>query len=179
MQWKNSEQGFGLSAIIIHWIMALLIISLLAAGLYMTSLGISEQKLKLYGFHKEFGIVVIILTLLRIIWRLSNIIPSLSSLPYLEKLAARAMHLAFYGFMIIMPLTGWLMSSAAGLPVSFFGLFTLPNFITPDPKLFFLWQQIHKYAAFILIAAILGHTAAALKHHYVDRDDILKRMLWP
>jgi cytochrome b561 len=179
MQFRNREEGFGLVAILLHWIMAILMIGMIGVGLYMTSLAISEKKLMLYGWHKAFGVLVLMLFAIRLLWRLSNITPSLSSLPYLERLAARSMHLAFYGFMVAMPLTGWLMSSSAGLPVSFFGLFTLPDLVMPNEKWFAFFREVHKWLAFGLIAAILGHTAAALKHHFMDKDDILRRMLWP
>lgn len=179
MQFKNTENGFGLISIAIHWLMALLIIGLLAIGLYMTRIGISTQKLELYGLHKEFGILVLLLVIVRLIWRIENITPSLDSLIYLEKLAARSMHVAFYIFMFLLPLTGWAMSSAAGLPVSFFGLFVLPDLVHPNEHLQQLLAKIHEWLAYGLILAISGHVAAALKHHFIDKDTILKRMLWP
>jgi len=179
MQWRNRKEGFGLIAILLHWLMALLIIGMLCVGLYMTSLAMSPQKLKIYGLHKEFGVIVLMLVILRLSWCLASITPSLSSLPYLERLAARSMHLAFYGFMIVMPFTGWLMSSAAGFPVSFFGLFTLPDLVAPSPQWMAIFKETHKYLAFALIAAIAAHVAAAFKHLLIDKDDIMRRMLWP
>lgn len=176
MQIKNSDTHFGIIAIIFHWLMAILIISLLAVGLYMTDLTIGIQKLKLYGLHKAFGILVLILAILRIIWRLSNKTPMLR-IPKLELIAARLAHLALYAFMLAMPLSGWLMTSAAGLPPSFFGLFTLPSLVAPNDELRELFAQAHEWLAYGLITLIIIHTLAALKHHFIDKDDILRRML--
>jgi len=176
MQIKNTEYRFGLVAISFHWIMAVLVIGLLALGLYMVGMPISLEKLKFYGWHKEYGILVLILVIFRLWWRLINITPRLD-MPLVEVFAARAVHWAFYGFMIAMPLTGYLMTSAAGLPPSFFGLFTLPNLIAPDPVYKHLLKEIHEWLGYALIATIALHTAAALKHHFIDKDTILKRML--
>src|SRR5437868_853244 len=106
MQIKNTVNRYGIIAILIHWLMALLIIALLAIGLYMTRILVSLQKLKLYGWHKELGVLILMLLLLRIIWRLTNIAPLLpASLPPWQKLSAHAMHLAFYGLMVVLPLS--------------------------------------------------------------------------
>ncbi len=176
MQLKNSENHYGIIAISLHWLMAILLIGMLSLGLYMTGLPISLEKLKLYGWHKEYGILALLLLIIRLVWRFTNITPRLS-LPLLEKFAARAVHWAFYGFMIAMPLTGWLISSAAGLPVSFFGLFVLPNLVEPNDHLMKLCGEIHEYLGYGLIATIILHVAAALKHHFINKDDILRRML--
>lgn len=176
MQLKNSTTSFGIVAILFHWIIAILIIGMLALGLYMVSLPFSLEKLKLYGWHKEYGFLVLFLAIFRLVWRLSNIEPVLA-LPLLEKIAARSMHWAFYGFMFAMPVSGWLITSAAGLPASFFGLFTLPNLVAPDEHQRILFEWIHQWLGYALIAAICLHTAAALKHHFINKDDILRRML--
>lgn len=177
MQIKNTQNRFGIVTILLHWLMAILIIILLAFGLYMTRIPISALKLKLYGWHKELGMLVLMLAAIRIAWRLSNITPSLAALPWWEKLAARVMHWAFYGFMFALPISGWLMTSASGLPVSFFGLFLMPDLISPNEHWRLLLVDIHKWLAYGLILAFCGHTAAALKHHFIDKDDILRRML--
>lgn len=177
MQIKNSGTRFGIVAIALHWLVAFLIIGLLALGLYMVTLPISLEKLRLYGWHKEYGLLVLFLALFRIIWRLCNQLPELESLPWLEKIAARSMHWAFYLFMFAMPITGWLITSAAGLPASFFGLFTLPNLVAPGEQSRILFQWVHHWLGYALIAAILLHTAAALKHHFINRDNILRRMV--
>ena len=176
MQIKNSASRFGSVAILCHWIIAFLIIGLLALGLYMVELPISLEKLKLYGWHKEYGLLVLFLTVFRVLWRLSNQSPELA-LPLLEKIAARSMHIAFYCFMFAMPLTGWLITSSAGLPASFFGLFTLPNLVAPNEHNLVFFEWLHQWLGYALIAAIMLHSAAALKHHFINKDDILRRML--
>lgn len=176
MQIKNSLSRYGFIAIALHWIIAILIIALLALGLYMVALPISLEKLKLYGWHKEYGILALMLAMLRIMWRLANITPLLS-LPLWERLAARTVHWAFYGFMFAMPITGWLITSAAGLPVSFFGLFVLPDLVSANNDQMKLFQEIHEWLGYGLIATIVLHTCAALKHHFINKDDILRRML--
>lgn len=175
MQLKNTKNHFGLIAIILHWLMAFIIIGLLAIGLYMVDLPNSLQKLKLYGWHKEFGFLVLMLAVARLVWRLSNVTPVLT-MPRWEVFAARAVHWIFYLLMIAMPITGWLVTSAAGFPISFFGLFIIPTLIQPDPHLLDLFAEVHEILAYTLIAFICGHVLAALKHQFIDKDDILIRM---
>ena|SRR3990167_9180671 len=176
MQMTNTENRYGIVTIFLHWLMAILIIGLLVLGLYMVALPISYEKLKLYGWHKEYGLLALALVIFRLIWRLINITPHLS-LPLLEKLAARSVHWAFYIFMFAMPITGWLITSAAGLPASFFGLFVLPNLIAPNEELRIFFQAVHKWLGYGFIATIVLHASAALKHHFINKDDILRRML--
>lgn len=176
MLFKNSDSHFGMVAIILHWVMAVLLIGLLALGLYMVRLPINLEKLKLYGWHKEYGFLALFLVIVRLLWRLTNKTPILS-LPLLEKIAARTVHWTFYGLMIAIPITGWLITSAAGLPASFFGLFILPNLIAPDTNLLKLFKETHEWLGYGLIATICLHAAAALKHHFINKDDILRRML--
>lgn len=177
MIFRNTERQFGLVAIIFHWLMAVIIIGLLALGLYMTSLPNSLEKLKLYGWHKEFGLLVLMLAVLRLAWRFSNMTPLLSGLPAWERISARTVHWLFYGFMFAQPITGWLITSAAGVPPSFFGLFVLPGLVAPDKDLRRLFDHMHEWLAYGLIAVIILHVCAALKHHFYDRDEILRRML--
>lgn len=176
---RNTSDRYGLLAILLHWTIAVLIIGMLCLGLYMTDLPVSPLKLKLYGLHKAFGVLVLMLALIRIMWSLSNMTPQLSSyLPTWQKLAARSVHFAFYIFMLLMPITGWLMSSAAGFPVSFFGLFTLPDLIAHNEKLRVIFAEIHEFSAFALIAAIVAHVGATVQHYVIYKENVIKRM-WP
>lgn len=176
MRLFNTETRYGLVSIILHWLIAIIIIALIALGLYMVDLPISLQKLILYGWHKEFGILVLLLACARMMWRVANITPLLN-LPLWEEIAARAVHWAFYVFMFAMPITGWIISSAAGLPVSFFGLFVLPDLVGPNNDVMKLFQEIHEWLGYALIATIVLHVCAALKHHFINKDDILRRIL--
>lgn len=175
---KNSIDRYGLLAILLHWLIAFLMIAMLILGLYMVQLPIGLQKLKLYGWHKEWGVLIFMLAVVRIVWRNMNVTPALP--PHMaswEKKAAHGMHYVFYGFMFLLPLTGWIISSSAGLPVSFFGLFVLPDLVTSNETTRIIFSEIHEWLAYGLIAAILGHTGAALQHHFYYKDDILRRML--
>jgi cytochrome b561 len=176
MRIKNSEDYYGIVSIFLHWLLAILLIGLLIIGLYMVNLPVSLEKLKLYGWHKEYGLLALALAIIRIGWRLINITPRLS-IPWLEVIAARVVHWSFYGFMFAMPITGWLITSAAGLPASLFGVVTLPDLVSPNPDLMQLFQKIHKWLGYALIVTIILHTSAALKHHFINKDDILRRMI--
>ncbi len=176
MRIKNSKDHFGFIAILLHWVMAILIIGLLILGIYMVNLPISLEKLKLYGWHKEYGILALIVVIIRLFWRWFNTLPHLS-LPMWEKIAARSVHWTFYIFMFAMPITGWIVTSAAGLPASFFGFFVLPNLVSPNEQTRILFQEIHKLLGYGLILLIVLHISAALKHHFINRDDILRRII--
>ena|SRR2546425_3135880 len=178
---ENTGHRYGAVAVLFHWLMAILIIALAGLGLYMVALpdvGFDTKKITLILYHKEFGLLVLVLVVVRLAWRLTNIIPQLvAHLPDWQKIAARFVHLSFYALMFALPITGWLMSSAAGIPVSLFGLFTLPDFLPHDEYLFQRLIEIHKWLGYGLIVLILVHVGAALRHHFVFRDDTLRRML--
>ena len=174
---KNTDNQFGLIAIILHWVMAILIIGLSAIGLYMTGLPISLQKLKLYGWHKEYGLLVLLLVVIRFSWRLANKLPKLpDTIPRWQQMAALSVHFAFYFFMFALPITGWLLTSATGLPVSFFGLFVLPDLVSADVTLRDNLILVHQWLGYGLIAAILMHIGATAQHYVVHKDNILRRM---
>lgn len=176
MQIKNTATHYGLFSIIFHWVLAILVIGLLGLGLYMTSLDPSPARSKLYALHKSVGFIILVLGLIRIIWRIINITPILS-MPWWEKTAALIVHWAFYILVLAMPLSGWLMSSAAGYPVSFFGLFNLPNLIEKNDYWRHFFADAHEVLSTILIVLIVIHVLATLKHHYYDKDNTLSRIL--
>ncbi|MDF3054439.1 MAG: Cytochrome B561-like protein [Gammaproteobacteria bacterium] len=177
MDIRNTPTHYGLIAKLFHWIMSLIVICMLCIGLYMVSLPNSLDKLQIYGYHKATGILVLSLVTLRVLWRCFNISPTLAPMPNWQKISAHSLHIALYVFMFAMPLTGWMMSSAAGIPVSFFGLFVLPDLVSPNPTLLTFFDQTHKTLAFILIGMILLHLLAALKHHFINKDDTLRKMI--
>jgi cytochrome b561 len=179
IQFKNTDTHFGVVSIFFHWLMAILIICIIALGLTMTSISRSDFQFKLFRWHKELGILVLMLVVLRLIWRYKNKIPSLNFLPAWERMSARGVHWILYACMILMPITGWFMSSAAGISVSFFGLFVMPNFISPNEVAHEWLEDIHVSLAFFLIGVICLHTAAALKHYFIDKDEVMQRMLKP
>lgn len=176
--WRNTVEKYGAVAKGFHWLMAALIVGLLCLGLYMEDLGRSPLKLQLVFWHKSLGIAVLALVVLRILWRFLNVPPS--SLPNhkpWEKILARIAHAALYAGMIGMPLSGWAMSSAKGYPVSVFGWFTLPGITPKNHDLGEFMGEVHEVTAWILIGAIALHAAGAIKHHVIDKDSTLRRML--
>lgn len=175
---KNTQRRYGIISILLHWIIAVLMITLVIEGLYMTRIPISEQKLKLYGWHKEYGMLLLMLVMLRIVWRIGNIVPLLpASIPRWQKFAAHAVHWLFYIFMFALPITGWLLTSAAGLPVSFFDLFIFPDLISPNENMRILFTEIHQWLSYGFIVTFFMHVGAALKHHFINKDDILRRII--
>jgi cytochrome b561 len=178
MHFKNTPQFYGAVAKIFHWLLAALIICMLALGLTMAGMKNSPDKFKLIGLHKELGIVALCLVSLRLGWKMLNVSPLLpESLGKLAIVGARTVHFLLYAMMFAMPLTGWLMTSAVGFPVSVFGLFLLPNLVAPDKALANSMNQLHEIFAWALIGLIALHVAAALLHHFYYRDNILLRML--
>lgn len=180
MPFANTAQRYGLVAIMLHWLMATLLVALVALGLYMVSLpdaGFDKKKITLILLHKEYGLVALCLVALRLVWRVGNVLPALvENLPGWQKVAARFVHLSFYGLMFALPLSGWLMSSAAAIPVYAFG-WKLPDFIARDDHLFHALIEVHKWLSFALIACFMVHAGAALRHHFLLGDDTLKKML--
>lgn len=180
MQIANTHSRYGAVAMVIHWLMAALIISLVVLGLYMVSLpdvGFDTKKIVLILYHKEYGILVLALAALRLVWRVGNVLPRLvETIPDWQKVVARFVHLTFYALMFALPVSGWLMSSAAGIPVYLPG-YTLPDLVPHNDDMFRLYIVIHKWLSFALIACILLHSGAALRHHFLLRDETLKKML--
>lgn len=182
MRLSNTDQRYGAAAIAFHWLMATLIVALVAIGLYMVRLpdvGFDIKKIMLILVHKEIGVLALALAGARLTWRLFNPLPGLvNTLPEWQKVTANLVHFCFYALMIALPVTGWVMSSAAGIPVSFLGLFTLPDFVPRDDILFGWLGPIHNWLGYAMAGFICLHAGAALHHHFLLRDETLQKMLW-
>lgn len=166
------------TAIALHWLIALLIFAAFPLGIYMHELPFSPDKLRLYSYHKWIGVTVFLLAAIRLSWRVTHIPPALpETMPGWEKFAAHATHYALYTLIFIIPLSGWLMSSAKGFQTVWFGLIPLPDLIDKNKELGDLLQQTHMLLNFALFGLLLGHVGAALKHHFLQHDDILARMI--
>ena len=162
----------------LHWLMAVMLFGLLALGLYMTDLPLSPEKLKLYSWHKWAGVTVFLLLLFRLLWRIKNPPPPLpESMPKALQLVAHAGHFGLYALMFAIPLSGWLMSSAKGFQTVYFGVLQIPDLIEKNKELGHLLAEVHETLSWLFIILLVGHIAAALKHHFIDKDDILIRML--
>jgi cytochrome b561 len=164
----------------LHWLVAVLIVANLGLGLTMAGMpGITPTKLRYFNWHKWVGVTVFGLVLLRTAWRLWHRPPALpDSMPRWERHAAAASHAALYVLMFALPLSGYFYSLAAGFPVVYLGLFPLPVLIEPDPVLKEPLVALHHGLAWTMTALLLLHVGAALKHRFVDRDEVLQRMLW-
>ena len=178
----NTEQRYGAAAVVLHWLMAALIATLVALGIYMVRLpdaGFDAKKITLILIHKEIGMLALALVGVRLVWRQLNPLPRLAeTLPDWQKVAAIFVHLSFYALMVGLPVTGWVMSSAAGIPVSFLGLFTLPDLVPHDDNLFGRLQQLHDWLGYLMAVFICVHAGAALRHHFMLGDNTLRKMLW-
>ncbi len=161
----------------LHWLMAVLLIGLLALGFYMHELPLSPEKLKLYAWHKWAGVSAFLLVLVRLAWRIGHPPPALpAGMSRSMQLAAHAGHGLLYVLMIAIPLTGWLMSSAKGFQTVWFGVLPIPDLLGKDKATGELLALVHQSLNLLFVAVILGHVAAALKHHFIDRDGLLDRM---
>ena len=166
------------TAISLHWLMAMGLLATFALGLYMADLPLSPSKLQLYAYHKWVGVSLFGLLLGRLAWRLTHQPPALpSAMSESQRWLVQAMHLALYGLMVLIPLSGWLMSSAKGFQTVYFGVLPIPDLLAKNPELGELLTTLHGGLNLLLVLTVLGHAAAALKHHFVDRDDVLRRML--
>jgi cytochrome b561 len=163
-------------AIGLHWLLALLIIGTFAFGIYMHELPISPARLKYYNWHKWAGVTILALSALRLLWRLSHRPPADPPMPAWQARSAHLTHGLLYLLFFAVPLIGWAYSSAAGFPIVWFGVVPLPDFVPVDKALAEAIKPWHARSAYALAGLVLLHVAAALKHHFVDRDDLLDRM---
>lgn len=178
MTLKNTTDSYGWLAKSFHWLIALLIITLLIVGNIMTGIPKEDPlKFQVYGLHKSIGLCVLALAIARLSWRMLNIDPAHPGLPRWQVVAANSVHYLLYIFMFAMPLSGWAMSSAGGHTVSFFGLFDMPNIVPRDEAMGHLYKEAHELISWTIVALLCAHIGAALLHHFYYKDNILKRML--
>jgi cytochrome b561 len=181
---NGAADRYGGVAIALHWLLALAIIAGLGVGLYMTGLPFSPARVKLYNWHKWTGITILVLSAARLLWRLAHRPPALPAsiehaMAAWQRRAHRGTHVALYVLFFAVPLLGWAYSSAAGFPVVWFGVLPLPDWVPVDKELAdSVLKPLHKASAYLLAAFVVLHVAAALKHHFIDRDGLLARM-WP
>ena len=173
-----NPQRYSATAIALHWLIAIIILGSLPLGIYMADLPISPTKLKLFSYHKWAGVTVFLLAIVRLGWRLGHPAPPLpESIPAGQRRLANATHHLLYVLIFAIPLTGWLMSSAKGFQTVYFGVFPIPDLLTKNPPLGDLLKTIHFSLNALLAGLLAAHVGGALKHHFIDRDDVLRRML--
>lgn len=168
-------------AVAFHWLLALAIVGAFGVGLYMTGLSMSPTRLKLYNWHKWAGVTILALSAARLLWRLSHRPPALpaavvAAMPAWQRAAHHGTHALLYLLFFAVPLVGWAYSSAAGFPIVWFGVLPLPDFVPADKALAEAIKLWHGWLAYALAALVVLHVAAALKHHFIDRDGLLARM---
>lgn len=175
---RNSLERWGSLAKLFHWLVVLLVICQFVLAWLAHDLPPGMEKLTLLARHKSIGITILALATLRLLWRAANRTPVLpATMAGWEKFTARATHALLYVLLFAVPLAGWIMSSAKNFPVSWFGLVQLPDLVAPSEATFDVAHETHEILAFSLGVIAILHLLAALKHHFFNRDTVLKRML--
>lgn len=173
--------AYGVVAVVLHWLLAVLIVAAFFIGLSMVDLPFSPQRFRFFNWHKWLGVAVLMLSAARLLWRAVGPRPPPIpvGMPAWQIVAFHVTHLAFYALFFVVPLLGWAYTSAVGVPVVFLGWLPLPDFVGRDKALGDeLLKPAHAAASYLLAAVVAVHVAAALKHHYLERDGLLLRM-WP
>ena len=176
---RNTAAAYGLVAIVFHWLDVIAIVGLFAIGFYMVDLTYYDSLYKPLPFiHKSVGMLMLFWFILRVIWRLANPKPiAAEGVKPVEHLLAGFAHLAIYLLIAVVLISGYLIPTAAGAPVSIFDLFSIPATVTSIPGQEDIAGATHRYAAYLLVGLAVVHAAAALKHHFINRDNTLRRML--
>lgn len=181
MQLKNTDVRFGSIAQLLHWIVAILV--LIQYYLVYWTQWVLPQKspvaaFYINGLHKPIGIVLLLLTFLALFWKTFNLHPIFPpTMANWERFTAHLTHLLLALSVLVMAVSGLVMSTAAGYPPNFFGLYQLPAFIVPDKAISHFFFNIHVATSYLLMGLVGLHTLAAIKHHFIDKDTILRRML--
>lgn len=178
MPLRNTDTRWGAVAQAFHWGIAILILVQGSIGLTMVELGMTPTKVKVFALHKSIGLTILALALLRLAWRLGQRVPRDPPMPRWQRVAARASHFLLYVLILALPLSGWLFNSAANFPLEWFGVVHVPSLTHGlDPVLKAWALRTHVLLFWILIGVVAMHAAAALWHHFRQRDDVLLRML--
>jgi cytochrome b561 len=178
MNLRNTTRSWGTLSKALHWIIVLLIVNQWVVAARADALPLGGAKLQAIALHKSLGMTILALAIVRLVWRWLNPVPSLDGLAKgWERTLANLSHFLLYALIFAMPLTGWLMSSARNFPVSWFGVFQFPDLIGPDKGLYELLRDLHGLAFAALAVVALMHIAGALKHHFIDKNEVLRRML--
>jgi len=174
---KNTANNYGIVAKSFHWLLFFMLTFSVVVGNILAAMPKGAEKLQAAGMHKSFGAVLLMLITLRLLWRLINETPRLpNETTAAEAFMAKAMHWGLYALMFAQPLSGIMMSQAAGFPVSFFGLFEFPVFLDKAPELAKTFLTIHGTVWILLVIAVVGHVGAAWNHHFIKKDNVLKQI---
>jgi len=175
---STSPVKYTLIARLLHWLVALGIVAAFGIALYEDDLKFSLLKIKLINYHKWIGLTVLILAAVRLVWRLTHAAPKPPAhMKPWEKTVASVTHGLLYLLMFCVPIGGWLYSSAKGFPIVLFGVIPFPSLIDKNEAIAHTIKQWHGLGAWLVIILASLHALAALKHRFIDRDDVLQRML--
>jgi cytochrome b561 len=178
MNFRNTTRAWGAPSKTFHWVIVLLIIAQWVIAERADDLPNGMAKLQTLALHKSIGMTVFMLAILRLVWRWANPVPMLDAVTKSwERVLAGLSHVLLYGLIFAIPVSGLLMSSAHAYSVSWFGLFQWPDFVKPDHELAETLETIHKGLFKVLLGVAILHVLGALKHHVIDRNEVLKRML--
>jgi cytochrome b561 len=177
MALRNDRAGWGSVARFFHWLMALAIIGNGIFGLWMGGLAPSLAKINTFALHKSIGLTVLALFALRVVWRLYDRRPPDEPGPRWQQWAAHGVHFLLYAIIVAIPLSGWYFNSAHGYPLQWFKLFNLPALTAKNDDTAHIAIAVHEYLFWFLLLVLVAHVGAALWHHIVVRDNVLRRML--
>ena len=177
-RWRNSDKAYGIIAQLLHWCVAALVFVQLPLGLYAANLPVSMARLQWLSYHKSLGITILTLMLVRLIWRFIDAPPLLpTAMPAWERRAAHIMHWTIYVVLLPAMLAGWLYASALGLSINWFGLVVVPDLIAKNTDLAPLFKSLHHILIALFTLLLVGHIGAAIRHAFVLRDRVVRRML--
>lgn len=179
MQFRNTPERYGVVSVVIHWLVALTVYGMFALGLWMVTLSYYDGWYhKAPELHKSIGILLMMGLVIRVVWRfMSPPPPPLASYSRLTHISAVAVHILLYGVLFAIVISGYLISTADGKPISVFGLFEIPATLTDAAAQADLAGQLHLWLAWGVVILSVLHGLAAFKHHFIDKDVTLKRML--
>lgn len=178
MRWRNSVESWGAVQKALHWTTALFVVGLVAVGWIMVEREPGRRTFELYALHKSTGLALLALVLVRLAWRVTQPRPALpAAMPRWERRLAGVVHGSIYAVLVAMPLSGWVLHSASGLPLRWFGLARVPAIAPRGDDLKLLAADVHYALAWLLALLVALHLAGVLKHRFIDRDDVLRGML--
>ncbi len=173
----NTHDRWGAVSVFLHWSIAAAVLFMGGLGLYMKGLPIGGDKIQLYALHKSIGMTILALMVLRLAWRLVAGRPLLPpGMPDWQRWLAKISHALLYLLVLAMPIAGWVMNSAANFPLRWFDLFHIPAIVEPSRELRAAAGDAHETLFWIIVLLVLVHVGAALKHHFIDRDNTLRGM---
>jgi cytochrome b561 len=176
--WHMDEPRWGRVAVALHWLLALMLAGNFGVGVVMADMDFSPTRARLFNAHKWAGVTILVLSALRLAWRLSHRAPAPAPMPAWRRRSAQFAQILMYLLFFAVPLAGWAYSSAAGFPLVWFGVLPLPDFVRADRALAEMLKPLHAALAFALAGVVALHVAAALEHGFIARDGVLRR-IWP